>query len=61
MLTATIRLGNAAMQTDDDVAVALRKIVERIERRWGARSGYFKTIFDENGNEVGQWKIGPVR
>ncbi len=50
-----IDLGNAAMQTPDDVAVALRIIANRLnddDVRCAA-------IFDLNGNRVGAFKFDP--
>ena len=46
----SIRLGNEAMQTPEDVATALEKIAEDLRN---GRTG--NTMFDENGNNVGTW------
>jgi len=46
----TILMGNAAMLTQDDVAVALEQARDGLER--GFTSG---ALFDVNGNRVGGW------
>lgn len=52
--TLKIKLGNAAMQTRDDVARALRAVANRIDTNLHAHpSGV--TILDDNGNSVGVW------
>jgi hypothetical protein len=45
-----IRLGNEAMQTQEDVANVLEEIVSSL--RQGRVSG---SVFDDNGNNVGTW------
>lgn len=50
--TLTIRLGNAAMQTGDDVAAALAGVTDSLLA--GVTSG---TIRDLNGNTVGSWNL----
>ena len=61
--TLRIKLGNAAMQTPEDVAEALRKTAEYVEGvgsyegddeevRWHLDAG---NIRDLNGNTVGSW------
>ena len=54
-----ISLGNDAMQTSQDVALALRKIAKRIED-----NGYLEDeeiesltrgVMDQNGQSVGEW------
>jgi hypothetical protein len=47
----TIELGNDAMQTEMDIANALREIASRITLT-GKDGG---VIRDENGNTVGSW------
>jgi len=47
-----ITIGNAAMQTGEDLARALRDVVERLE--CGQTDG---RIRDENGNTVGMFEI----
>lgn len=53
-----IELGNAAMQTGDDVAEALRKVAQKLADAYDGtnlpdwESG---TIKDANGNAVGIW------
>jgi hypothetical protein len=44
----SIELGNAEMLSPNDVAWALKRVVQRLER--GTTSG---TIMDANGNTVG--------
>lgn len=46
-----IRLGNEAMQTTTDVADALRRLADELERDGS------KYVFDLNGNKVGEWKL----
>lgn len=46
----TIRLGNDAMQTREDVAEALVRVAEKL--RAGLET---TTIRDLNGNTVGEW------
>ena len=55
--TLEIELGNEAMQTGDDVALALRRLsVKLVDARIdvGADRG---TIRDANGNAVGKWAV----
>ena len=59
VFTATIRLGNDAMIDRRDVAEALRRIARKLDD--GEASGFFETILDDNGNDVGRWKLGVVR
>jgi len=47
-----IDLGNDAMQTAEDVALALRDVVANLEN--GRTEG---KIFDANGNKVGSFKL----
>lgn len=51
--TLEIQLGNAAMQTPEDVALALRELAERLEGS-GPTEGMVR---DENGNTVGRWTL----
>lgn len=54
----TIKLGNAAMQTPDDVAEALRKLAAKMDHT--EFSGLeFGSIRDVNGNTVGSWELTP--
>jgi hypothetical protein len=46
-----IKMGNAAMQTLDDIAAALHDAAERIARDDLATG----RVRDVNGNTVGQW------
>lgn len=50
--TLTIKLGNDAMQTPDDIAGALREVADTVQS--GRGNG---KIFDLNGNSVGQFDI----
>jgi len=45
-----IDLGNDAMNTREDVASALQKIIDRLNS--GIEEGL---VIDENGNRVGSW------
>jgi hypothetical protein len=49
----TIRLGNDAMQTPEDVACALREVSWLLDA--GATSS---NVRDDNGNVVGGWELG---
>lgn len=60
MFKLKIKLGNAAMQYQQDVAGALYRLAERLEnyeimisKDKNVRTG--GTIFDLNGNRVGEW------
>ena len=53
-----IELGNAAMQTGDDVAEALRKVAQKLADTYDGTTlpnWEFGTIKDANGNAVGVW------
>lgn len=50
----TIDLGNDAMQTNADIADALRTAAFKIQNNYEETEG---SIFDENGNRVGSWSI----
>lgn len=54
--TLTLKLGNAAMQTPEDVADALRRAAESVilATRVGVTN---QGIRDENGNTVGSWTL----
>lgn len=49
-----IKLGNAAMQTPEDIAEALRVVASRLDA-----AGIYanETIMDLNGARVGSWEI----
>jgi hypothetical protein len=47
-----ITLGNAAMETAEDVATALHEVAERLKD--GETEG---TIMDDNGNKVGTFRL----
>lgn len=49
----TIRMGNEAMQTPDDLAEALEAVAALCRER----AVYPQTIRDRNGNTVGDWVI----
>lgn len=51
--TLTIKLGNDAMQTPEDISSALFDAAENITH------GAYPTgiIWDENGNKVGEWGV----
>ena len=59
----TIRLGNAEMQTPEDVADLLEKIVaDLLEmggdwRADGRADNHTRTVRDVNGNRVGGWRV----
>jgi hypothetical protein len=60
-LAVTIRLGNDAMQTGEDLANALEGIANDL-REWSGPEPitgetHAASLFDINGNRVGQWKV----
>lgn len=54
----TIRLGNDAMCSSEDVAAALRKLADKLGH-WGRFDGLIigSVIMDDNGNKVGNWSV----
>jgi hypothetical protein len=58
IFTVAIHMGNEAMRTPDDVARTLRRIAAHISTN--GTSGFFETIHDDNGNDVGRYKLGPA-
>lgn len=59
MATVTLRinLGNAAMQTGDDVARALREMAINLDERDTLEDGLRIIVRDLNGNRVGQLEV----
>jgi hypothetical protein len=55
--TLNIELGNAAMESPQDVAAALRKVADRLERIESVEAN--GRIGDLNGNTVGSWNYAP--
>lgn len=60
--TLTIRLGNAAMQTGEDIADALRNAADKLADGYGMDyldewTGLGAAVYDANGNKVGRWGI----
>lgn len=55
---ATIEIGNDAMQTDADVADALRRMANMIEH--GFSNVETRAILDTNGNSVGRYGFESV-
>jgi hypothetical protein len=55
MFKLEIRLGNAAMQTAEDVAEALRRLADKVEAA-DIESDRGR-VMDLNGNRVGDWEI----
>ena len=53
----TIKLGNDAMQSADDIAAALVRTAARVARRGEAIQGDSGVIMDDNGNRVGTWEL----
>ena len=47
-----INLGNDAMHTRSDIAQALRTVADQMDNGFSARA-----IWDDNGNQVGQYKV----
>lgn len=56
-VTLRINLGNAAMQTGDDVARALREVAANLDERDTLEEGLRVIIRDLNGNRVGQVEV----
>ncbi len=52
--TLEITLGNDAMQTPEDVAYALRQVINTLEQIGFNSHG---RIPDVNGNRVGEWSV----
>ena len=52
MFNLKIEMGNDAMQSREDVAEALRLVVDQLESGWGSGD-----IHDLNGNKVGSFKL----
>jgi len=59
MFTLKIRLGNAAMQTPEDVATALQELAPKMEMC--DATGDYGRIMDHNGNHVGDWTYKPSK
>ena len=59
VFTCTIRCENAAFEETpaSELARILRSIAKRLETE-GA-SGFYETIRDINGNDVGRWAVKP--
>ena len=56
--TLTITLGNEGMQTDQDIAIMLREIADRVEFDGIAfRPGVKQGHRDRNGNVVGHYEV----
>lgn len=56
--TLTVRFGNDAMQTGDDLAAALRRIAEQVEVLGEPAREFGRPVFDTNGARVGAWNVG---
>jgi hypothetical protein len=58
-----IKLENDAMQDQHDVASALRKVADRLNKYVSSNFGPYcleGKIMDRNGNSVGKWEVkGP--
>jgi hypothetical protein len=64
MATLTVKFDtdNSAFNApnyNNECARILRKIADQMERE-GA-SGFYETIFDANGNDVGRWAVKEVK
>jgi len=53
----TINLGNDAMQTASNIASALRRIADQLERHGELLEDDNRPIFDYNGSCVGVWSV----
>lgn len=55
----TIKLGNDAMQSGDDVARALRSVADCLANTYDSLTlpEDAGAIFDLNGNTVGRWEV----
>lgn len=61
MPTFTVNLdcSSAAFEdnTEGEVARILREIADRVENRDAKFPGFYQTIHDINGNDVGRWRL----
>lgn len=56
--TLTIRLGNDAMQSGNDIAEALVRAANYInDYHQEIEAGDALSLKDQNGNRVGEWKV----
>lgn len=55
--TMNVKFGNAAMQTGEDLAAALRSVADRVERHDNIMQVNAASVFDLNGAPVGGWKV----
>ena len=55
--TLKIELGNEAMQTDIDVAGALKEVSDRLSNGHKLSKDDYGNIRDLNGDTVGAWKV----
>ena len=58
----SMKLGNAAMLTGDDVAERLRVLAEKISTNYGGDYidewyGLGGFVHDANGNQIGKWEV----
>lgn len=55
----TLRLGNAAMQTGEDVANVLERAATYIADYYAGEleDGAGMSLLDQNGNNVGAWEV----
>ena len=51
-----VEMGNEGMSEEPDLAGALRKLADKIER-YGAQPGDSMKVYDYNGNPVGQARM----
>ena len=53
-----IDLGNDAMLTYDDLAMALHRVADKLKDHYGVAMGEAEgAVIDENGNSVGRWRF----
>lgn len=55
--TVTIKVGNAAMSTVDDLADALTDVAEKVRMATGSPRLWSGGIMDANGNTVGKYEL----
>ncbi len=53
----TIELGNEAMSSQDEIALALRAVADRLLHKGAPDVGDRAPIRDANGNTVGMWIV----
>lgn len=61
VFTLEIELGNAAMQSGEDIARALERVAAQVRQHERPEPFHSMRIRDENGNTVGGWNVAYQR